>query len=194
MFQIPGVAGGSRRGCGAGHGGVRCPSTSTTAGSTVSPRLVEFVATDPACSTTPRQNASTTLPTAAGGLTFRRCSRCCSAPSAPAERSPRTTPAASTLTARSGSMGRATTLGSSRSPPAAPRLERVAGARQFLVLDTKSRTVLLNGTASRRWQLDTSSRWFTLAPATTRSRSGRPPLRRHPQHGVAQHLVVGRPL
>lgn len=166
VFQIPGVAGGSKARLWCRPRRRSLPVDFDDGWFHRVPRgLVEFVATDPALLDNTEQNANTTLPTSAGGLTF---------------------PAVFPLLFGAVSTGGAITALNAGSfdadctfridgPCDNPRIESITAGRtlawngslalgEFLVLDTKSRTVLLNGTASRYWQLDTSSRWFTLAP------------------------------
>lgn len=166
VFQIPGVAGG-------GKARVWCRPRRRVLPvdfedgwyHRIPTGVVEFVATDPALLDNTEQSASTTLPSAGGGLTF---------------------PAVFPLLFGAVSTGGAITAHNAGSfdadatfridgPCDNPRIESLTAGRtlayngtiaagEYLLLDTKSRTVLLNGTASRYSQLDTSSRWFTLAP------------------------------
>ncbi|MFN0028411.1 MAG: phage distal tail protein [Acidimicrobiales bacterium] len=62
-------------------------------------------------------------------------------------------------------------------PAVNPKIESVTAGKtlainitllvgEFLVIDTQYRTVLLGGTTSRYSSLDSTSRWFSLAPGT----------------------------
>lgn len=128
---------------------------------------IELVATDPLLYSASESSGATSLPSAGGGLTF------------PAT-APLTFGAVSTggtiSAVNSGSFDTDITLRID-GPVTNPRVESLTAGKtiavnitlatgEYLVIDTKARTVLLNGTASRYSSLDTSSRWFTLAPGT----------------------------
>ena len=128
---------------------------------------IEMVATDPLVYANTESEASTTLPSAAGGLVFPIVF-------------PRTYGASATggsiTCVNDGSFDTDPTFRID-GPATNPRIENLTAGKtiavnitlasgEFLLIDVKSRTVLLGGTTSRFSFLDTSSRWFSLAPGS----------------------------
>jgi len=128
---------------------------------------IELVATDPAVYANTESGGSSTLPSAGGGMTF---------PETP----PITFGAVSTggtITAVNGGSFATDVTFRIDGPADNPRIESLTAgqtiavnislaAGEYLLIDTKSRTVLLGGTTSRYSLLDSTSRWFTLAPGS----------------------------
>lgn len=128
---------------------------------------VEMVAADPLIYANTESEGSSTLPTAGGGMTF-----------------PETPPitfgtvsTGGTITAVNGGSFDTDIVFRIDGPAVDPRIESLTAGKtiavnitldagEFLLIDTKSRTVLLGATTSRYSFLDSTSRWFTLAPGT----------------------------
>ena len=128
---------------------------------------IEMVATDPLVYANTESEGSTTLPSAGGGMTF-----------------PETPPitfgtvsTGGTITAVNGGSFDTDVVFRVDGPATDPRIESLTAGKtiavnitlatgEYLLIDTKSRTVLLGGTTSRYSFLDSSSRWFSLAPGT----------------------------
>lgn len=128
---------------------------------------IELVATDPLIYADALSQGSCSLPSAGGGLTFPLTF-------------PRTYGAVSTggtITAVNGGSFDTDVTFRIDGPAVNPRIESLTAGKtiavnislaagEYLVIDTKARTVLLGGTTSRYSFLDTDSRWFSLAPGT----------------------------
>lgn len=129
--------------------------------------IVEMVATDPLVYANTESEGSATLPSAGGGMTF-----------------PETPPitfgtvsTGGTITAVNGGSFDTGITFRVDGPATDPRIESLTAGKtiavnitlatgEFLVIDTKARTVLLGGTTSRYSFLDATSRWFDLAPGS----------------------------
>lgn len=128
---------------------------------------VEMVATDPLIYANTESEGSATLPTSGGGMTFPE------------------TPPITFGTVSTGGTITAVNNGSFDTDPTFridgpatdPRIESLTAGKiiavnitlatgEYLLIDTKSRTVLLGGTTSRYSFLDSTSRWFSLAPGS----------------------------
>jgi hypothetical protein len=166
VFQIPGVAGGGKRQLMA-----RPRRRSLPIGRDFYYKLpvaqIEFECTNPRILNRTLETATTSLPTAAGGLNFNL-----------------TFNASFGATSTSGLLN-LTNQGTFDAPPQIrfdgpvtnPRVENLTqdkrlqlditlAAGEFLLLDAEARTVLLNGTASRYNTLTTTSEWFDLQPGS----------------------------
>ncbi len=166
VFQIPGVAGGEKAQVWARPKRRQLP-VNLEFFYRLPIATIEMVATDPMIYSATESMGATTLPSAGGGVTFPMVA-------------PITFGAVSTggsLTAVNGGSFDADVTFRIDGPATNPRIESLTagrtialnmtiGAGEFVVIDTKSRTVLLGGTASRYSFLDTDSRWFALAPGS----------------------------
>lgn len=166
VFQLPGVAGGAKAQVWCRPRRRQLP-IDLTFHRRLPVAVIELVATDPLLYSAVEQTGSTSLPSASGGHAW-----------------PASWPWAwgavstgGTIIAINDGAFDADVSFRLDGPVTNPRIESLTAGRtiawngtldvgEFLVLDTKSRTVLLNGTASRYADLDSSSRWFTLAPGS----------------------------
>lgn len=164
VFQLPAVAGGSKFQVNARVRRVDWPVTLNHY-FRKDEITVEFYSTDPRLYATSLSTGSATLPTAGGGLTFD---------------------ATASFTFGATSTGGELNLLNSGSwqtpvvfridgPVQTPRiihnglgkeleLSLTVASGDYVLLDSESRTVLLNGTASRYSDLTSDSRWFDLEP------------------------------
>lgn len=166
VFQVPGVAGGSksliyarprRRSLGVNWSYYHRVPTMT----------IEFEATDPRVYSASESSDSVAVATTSGGLTFNA------------------TPDFSFGVAGTGGTIQATNSGNFATgavftvngPCTNPRIENLTSGKtieiditlatgSYLTVDTEARTVLLNGTASRYSSLTSTSEWFDLDPGT----------------------------
>ncbi len=170
VFQIPGLAGGEKAQVWA-----RCKRRQLPVALDWFYRIptatFELVATDPLIYSASESTETTSLPSAGGGVTFPMV--------APITFGTVST-GGSIFAENAGSFDADVTLRID-GPVTNPRVENLAADRtiavnltlatgEYLVIDTKARTVLLNGTASRYSSLDSSSRWWSLAPGTSEIR------------------------
>lgn len=127
--------------------------------------LVEFYSTDPRLYANAISSDSATLPTAGGGLTF----------DATADFSFGATSTGGELTLTNAGAWQTPVVFRIDGPVQTPRiihnglnqeleLDLTVATGDYILLDSESRTVLLNGTASRYSDLTSDSRWFDLEP------------------------------
>ena len=170
VFQIPGVAGGGKR-------VVNCRprQRSLPIGREfyyeIPLAVIEFYSLDPRLETNELNTASTSLPSAGGGLNFNAVA-------------PFTFGAVSvggTLELQNEGNFVANPVVVFEGPVTNPSIESITqdktlsftitlASGETLEVDTEERTVLLNGTASRYNTLDTTAQWFDLQPGTNEVR------------------------
>lgn len=164
VFQFPGVAGGNKARVNVRHRGLAAPVNLEWHYRI--PRLVaRLAATDPRVYANAETSASTSLPSAGGGLNF----------DAVADFTFGAVSTGGTITAENaGTFGTPVTFRID-GPATDPRVENLTTGESlgldvtvadgdYLVIDTAARTVLLNGTASRYSSLVSGSSFFDLEP------------------------------
>lgn len=166
VFRIPGVAGGSKAQLWCRPRRRKLP-IDLSFHRRIPVATIELVATDPVLHATAESSGTTTLPTTSGGHSW---------PNSWPWTWGAVSAGGSILAVNEGSFDAEVTFRID-GPVTNPRIEHVvSGATiawngtlavgDYLVIDTRSRTVLLDGTASRYAELDPSTRWFALQPGT----------------------------